>query len=160
MGQMHRYAWRLWLKIITMQMNKHATLNAVVTFHWIPTTKKTVLLPYASYWITCMSVFLFKQSLKYDLKKHILNPLDKYTCIHPSYSHIHNGIHCNRHYKCMHFLTKYPSVEHHITSHHMFHCTISCFKGQNKQRMWTFINEEVQGQINFINLHLFFNSVS
>jgi len=68
-----------------MQMNKHATLNAVVTFHLILMTTETVLLPHASYWIPRMSVFLFKQSLKYDLQKHILNPLNKHTCIHMTF---------------------------------------------------------------------------
>jgi hypothetical protein len=121
MGQMHQYAWRLWLKIITMQWSKHATLNAVVTFHLILMTKKIVLHPHASTGSQVMSGFLFKGSLKYDLKKHILNPLNKRTRIHPSYNHSHNGIHCNRHYKGMHFLTKNPSVGHHITSHVSLH---------------------------------------
>jgi len=70
-----------------MQWNKHATLNAVVTFHLILMTEKTALLPHASFRIPRMSVFLFKQSLKYALQTHILNPFDKHTCIHPSYNH-------------------------------------------------------------------------
>lgn len=111
------------------QDGSNATFNAVIS-HLILMIQKTVLLPHASHTGSHVCLFLFKQSLKYDLKKHTLNPLDKYTCIHPSYNDIHKGIHCNRHCKCKYFLTKNSLV-----GHHMFHYIISCFKGQNKQRL-------------------------